>query len=63
MDEEQRKALAEVIDILLEVGGEGMMDQPNLAGETPRQLLANRMGTWQRLELAAVERKRKKCSG
>lgn len=60
--DEQRKALAEVVAILLEIGGEGMMDQSNLAGEIPRQLLARRMDMWQRLELAAVERKRNKCS-
>ncbi|KAJ5792444.1 uncharacterized protein N7503_008422 [Penicillium pulvis] len=61
--DEQRKALAEVVANLLEVGGEGMMDQPNLAGETPQQLLARRMDMWERLELAAIERERNKCSG
>lgn len=35
---DRRRALDEMVIVLLGAGGDAMMDQPNSAGETPRQL-------------------------
>ena len=51
------RALGEMLVILLEVGGNAMIDQPNLAGETPRQLQAKKLDTWAKWELAALARR------
>ncbi|KAF3392733.1 Serine/threonine-protein phosphatase 6 regulatory ankyrin repeat subunit B [Penicillium rolfsii] len=47
---DQRRALDEMREILLEAGGHNMMDQPNLRGETPRQFQFNRLERWRRAE-------------
>jgi hypothetical protein len=46
----QSEALGEMRDILLEAGGDIMMDQPNSRGETPRQRLSKRLEDWRRAE-------------
>lgn len=40
---DRRRALDEMVVVLLEIGGDAMMDQPNLAGETPRQLQSKKL--------------------
>lgn len=52
-----RRALDEMIAILLQAGGDAMMDQTNLAGETPRQLQAKKLAQWREIELQEVARK------
>lgn len=53
---DQRKALDEMINVLLQIGGDAMMDQTNLAGETPRQLQSKKLAHWQKLELRETTR-------
>lgn len=55
---DRRRALDEMVAVLLEVEGDATMDQPNLAGETPRQLQYKKLAMWQKSELAAIARKR-----
>ncbi|KAJ5359010.1 uncharacterized protein N7496_011423 [Penicillium cataractarum] len=55
---DRTRALDEMVAVLLEVGGDTMMDQPNLAGETPRQLEFKKLAMWQKLEEDAIARKR-----
>lgn len=50
--DDRRRALDEMVAILLEVGGDSMMDQSNLAGQTSRQLQSKKLDTWQKSELA-----------
>lgn len=59
---DRRKALDEMINILLHVGGDAMMEQTNQAGETPRQLQSKKLAYWQQLELRKATRKREKSS-
>lgn len=47
---DQRRALNDMREILLEAGGDNMMDQPNIRGETPRQFQFNTLERWQRAE-------------
>ena len=47
-----------MVTILLEVGGDAMMDQPNSAGETPRQLLPEILAIWEKWEVAEIAKKR-----
>jgi len=54
---DRRRPLDEMIAILLQAGGDAMMDQTNLAGETPRQLQAKKLAQWQGFELQEVARK------
>ncbi|KAJ5720990.1 uncharacterized protein N7483_008924 [Penicillium malachiteum] len=53
---DRRKALDEMINILLHIGGDAMMDQTNQAGETPRQLQSKKLAYWQELELREATR-------
>lgn len=53
---DERKALDEMIAILLQVGVDAMMDQTNLAGETPRQLQSKKLAQWQEIELHEIAR-------
>ncbi|KAJ5757766.1 uncharacterized protein N7511_006460 [Penicillium nucicola] len=53
---DQRNALDEMSNILLHIGGDAMMDQTNLAGETPRQLLSKKLAYWQKRELREATR-------
>ena len=55
---DRTRALDEMITILLEIGGGAIMDQPNLAGETPRQLQSKKLAMWQEWEEAAIARSR-----
>ena len=57
--DDQRRALDEMVAILLKVGGGSMMDQSNLAGQTSRQLQSKKLDTWQKSELAAMARQKK----
>lgn len=54
----RRKALDEMINILLHIGGDAMMDQTNQAGETPRQLQSKKLAHWQKLELREATRRK-----
>jgi hypothetical protein len=54
---DKRRALDEMVVVLLEVEDDTMMDQPNLAGETPRQLRSKKLAMWQKFELAAIARR------
>ncbi|KAJ6032548.1 hypothetical protein N7540_003280 [Penicillium herquei] len=56
---DRRKALDEMVNILLHAGGDAimMMDQTNQAGETPRQLQSKKLASWQKLELREPRRK------
>ena len=56
----QRRALDEMVAILLEAGGDGMMDRSNFAGQTPRRLQSKKLDMWQKQELAAIAREEKK---
>jgi hypothetical protein len=51
---DQRRALDEMRGALLEAGGDGMMDQPNLRGETPRQFQFNKLERWRRAEFPGL---------
>jgi ankyrin repeat protein len=53
---DRRKALDEMINILLHIGGDAMMDQTNQAGETPRQLQSKKLAHWQKLGLREATR-------
>lgn len=53
---DRRKALDEMINILLHIGGDAMMDQTNQAGETPRRLQSKKLAHWQKLELREATR-------
>jgi ankyrin repeat protein len=53
---DRRKALDEMINILLHIEGDAMMDQTNQAGETPRQLQSKKLAHWQKLELREATR-------
>lgn len=54
---DRTKALDEMVSFLLEAaGGDGMMDRPNSAGETPRQLQSKKLVMWQMWESDAVKR-------
>lgn len=55
---DRRRALDEMVTILLEAGGDAVMDQPNSAGETPRQLQSKKLAIWQKWEMAAIARNR-----
>ncbi|KAF9247687.1 hypothetical protein DTO027I6_9154 [Penicillium roqueforti] len=45
---DEREALDEMRVVLLGAGGDIMMDQPNVRGETPRQLQFKRLENWRR---------------
>lgn len=55
---DRTRALDEMVTILLEVGGDAMMDQPNSAGEMPRQLQSKKLALWENWEVAEIARKR-----
>ncbi len=46
-----------MIAILMQVGADAMMDQTNLAAETPRQLQSKKLAQWQKIELCEIARK------
>ncbi|KAJ5638622.1 hypothetical protein N7528_001012 [Penicillium herquei] len=53
---DKRKALDEMVNILLRVGGDAMMDQTNQAGVTPRQLQSKKLASWKDLESHLLRR-------
>lgn len=55
---DQKEALEEMRVTFLEAGGDITMDQPNLRGETPRQLQFKRLENWRRAEFPGLFPKR-----